>query len=46
MNWRSLAAEIAAVLHTPIPEVLDMDVDDFLAWHREAARIAKARMFP
>ena len=44
MNWRSLAAEIAAVLHTPLWEVLDMDVDDFIAWHAQAARIAKARM--
>ena len=44
MNWRSLAAEIAAVLNTPLSEVLDMDVEDFLAWHGQAARIAKVRM--
>jgi len=32
------------VLHTPLSEVMDMDVDDFMAWHEQAARIAKARM--
>ena len=38
-----MAAEIAAVLHTPLSEVLDMDLDDFRAWHEEAGRIVKAR---
>jgi len=36
-------AEVAAVLHQPLPLLLDMEVHELLAWHREAARIEKLR---
>lgn len=36
-------AEVAAVLNQPLPVLLDMDIDELLAWHAEAARIEKLR---
>ena len=41
----AMVADVAAVLHTPVTDLLDMDLADFLAWHGEAARIARARGF-
>lgn len=38
-----MIADVAAILHTPLPDLLDMDWADFLLWHEEAARIAKTR---
>lgn len=38
-----MVADVAHILHTPVTDLLEMDVDDFTDWHREAARIAKAR---
>jgi hypothetical protein len=36
-------SDIAHVLHTPIPAVLDMEWTDVLAWHEQAVRIVKAK---
>lgn len=43
MTWRALAAELAAALHTPLPEVRRLPAAEALEWHREAARIEAAR---
>jgi hypothetical protein len=32
-------AETAFTLHVPLSELLDMDADELLEWHREAAKI-------
>ena len=34
-----MIAETAFTLHVPLSELLDMDLQELLAWHREAARI-------
>lgn len=39
----TVVAFVAHVLNTPIPHLLDMDVDDFFAFHKQALAIAKAR---
>jgi len=38
-----MVADVAHVLHTPVTDLLEMELHDFMVWHREAARIAKAR---
>lgn len=37
-----MIADVAHVLHTPIPALMDMEWRDVLAWHEEASRLAKA----
>lgn len=37
-----MVADVAHLLATPIPALLDMEFDDLLGWHEEAARIAAA----
>ena len=34
-----MIAEIAFTLHIPLSELLDMDMDELLEWHNEAAKI-------
>ena len=34
-----MIAEVAFTLHAPLSELLDMDLDELLEWHREAAKI-------
>ena len=34
-----MIAEVAFTLHVPLGELLDMDLDELLEWHGEAARI-------
>ena len=36
-----MIAEVAATLHQPIPVLEAMEVDDLMAWHRQAFRINK-----
>lgn len=36
-------AEVAAVLHQPLPLLMDMEIDELMAWHAQAARIEKLR---
>jgi hypothetical protein len=38
-----MVADVAHILHTPVTDLLEMEVHDLVDWHREAARIAKAR---
>jgi hypothetical protein len=38
-----MVADVAAVLHTSVIDLLEMEIYEFFDWHREAARIAKAR---
>ncbi len=38
-----MVADVAHMLHTPVTDLLEMTVEDFVVWHREAARIAKTR---
>jgi hypothetical protein len=40
-----MVADVAHMLHTPVTELLEMDLRDFMEWHHEAARIAKVRGF-
>lgn len=37
-----MVADVAHVLATPIPALLEMDFDDLMLWHEEAARIVRA----
>jgi len=32
-------AEVAFTLHVPLSELLEMEMDELLEWHREAAKI-------
>lgn len=34
-------AVVAHMLHTPIGELMEMELDELLAWHRECELIAK-----
>ncbi len=34
-----MIAGIAFTLHTPLSELLDMETDELLEWHREAVKI-------
>ena len=36
-----MIAEVAFTLHQPIPVLEAMEVDDLMAWHRQAIRINK-----
>jgi hypothetical protein len=38
-----MVADVAHVLNTPVTDLLEMDARELAVWHREAARIAKAR---
>lgn len=38
-----MAAEVAAVLHQPLPLLLAMPLDELAMWHAQAARIEKLR---
>ena len=38
-----MTADVAHLLMTPIPFILDMDFDELVEWHEEAGRIARAR---
>lgn len=38
-----IAADVAHVLNTPLPDVLAMPFSEAMAWHEQAARIASAR---
>lgn len=38
-----MVAEVAHLLCTPIPALLDMEFDELALWHDEAGRIADAR---
>lgn len=38
-----MIADVAGVLATPIPYLLEMDWDEVLLWHDEALRLHKAR---
>ena len=37
-----MCAEVAHLLHTPLPDLMEMEWQELCAWHAEAARIAKA----
>lgn len=37
-----MIADIACTLHQPLPVVEAMELDDLMAWHRQAIRINKA----
>jgi hypothetical protein len=39
-GWRSLVADTAHVLSTPITVFDDMEWDELLLWHAEARRIS------
>lgn len=34
-----MIAQVAFTLHTPLSELLEMDMDELLVWHNEAAKI-------
>lgn len=36
-----MVADVAHILHTSVTDLLEMDWTEFLAWHEEAARLAK-----
>jgi hypothetical protein len=38
-----MVADVAHILHTSVIDLLEMDLKELAVWHREAARIAKAR---
>jgi len=38
-----MAAQIAHILHTPISEIMEMELDDFLEWNHQAVEIANKR---
>lgn len=40
-----MLAETAAALNTPLPFLMELDYDEVLRWHDEAAEIVKARGF-
>ena len=37
-----MVAECAAILHTPIPALMEMEWSEVILWHDEARRIAAA----
>jgi hypothetical protein len=39
-NWRSVVADVAHVLSTPITTLDDMDWAELLLWHEEARRLS------
>ena len=39
-----MVAIVAHVLSTPISEILEWEIEDFIVWHDMATRIVKARM--
>jgi hypothetical protein len=39
-NWRSVVADVAHVLSTPVTAFDDMDWDEVLLWHAEARRLS------
>lgn len=36
-----MCAEVAHILHTPIPDLMDLDIEDLVAWHNESRRIVE-----
>ena len=44
LMWRSIVADCATVLHTPIGQLEEMCWADVIAWHQEAVRLSKARI--
>lgn len=43
-GWRSVVADVANVLSTPITAFDDMDWAEVLLWHQEARRIVAVRL--
>lgn len=39
-RWAFAAAFVAAELATPLPDIVEMSLSDFITWHRQAARLA------
>jgi hypothetical protein len=39
-NWRSVVADVAHVLSTPLMAFDDMDWAELLLWHEEARRLS------
>lgn len=37
-----MCADVAHVLATPIPDIMEMDFEDLSMWHAEAGRIVQA----
>ena len=42
-GWRSVVADVAHVLSTPLTSFDDMDWAELLLWHAEARRLAGTR---
>ncbi len=39
-RWAFAAAFVAAELATPLPDIVDLTLSNFIVWHRQAARLA------
>ncbi|OYX11245.1 MAG: hypothetical protein B7Z15_12170 [Rhizobiales bacterium 32-66-8] len=39
-RWAFAAAFVASELATPLPDIVDLTLSDFITWHRQAARLA------